>query len=265
MSRSSPVNDGRVKFAFAEIEKELASLQKLIDGEFIDDAGPLIQLRNSLRSIANSPADQRARWEMRESYPLRTRSSTEYAGEVGGGRPIYALMSSIWEVTPLNQPGRPARTFEVAGEATTRVQLFEEHAEGDRFLGLWRMELGGPNNPPGTYFHAQILGQKVAGHQDDPDAPPFPAWMKIPRLPFPVATPASAIEFVIGELFQASWPARVAPSGAISGELGIWKGLQRERLERLFNWQIKVVRQGAGPTPLSSLKKARPENDIFLR
>ena len=109
---------------------------------------------------------------------------------------------------------------------------------------MWRLELGA-DNAPGCYVHAQILGES--------NCSPFPKSVPIPRLPSIFITPMSAVEFVLGELFQDVWRRTTAGN---SGPEQRWKALQKERLERLLAWYQRELTSPLA-SPWMTLKEAK--------
>src|SRR5436190_1532122 len=84
-----------------------------------------------------------------------------------------------------------------ASEATARSFDWGIPAE----IAMWRMEVGDARSP-GCHFHVQVLGEA--------EVAPFPKSLSVPRLPAVHSTPPAVIEFVLGELFQATWDKHVA-------------------------------------------------------
>jgi hypothetical protein len=113
------------------------------------------------------------------------------------------------------------------------------------------MELGAADSP-GCYVHVQILGET--------DEPPFPHSIPIPRLPSLFVTPMSAVEFVLGELFQDRW-ARVA--GANDHFAMFWRARQRTRLEKLFAW-FQDHMHNPRSSPWVGIKEGKPQGSILL-
>lgn len=167
--------------------------------------------------------------------------------------PVYAKLTSIWEIEPIGRSKRPKTEFRLTGIASTKIQLFRHGDNGaPEELGLWRMEIG-DSNAPGCHFHVQIEGQD--------NNRPFPGNVPIPRLPVYLATPLSALGFVLGELFQEQWAKEMSRAGDV---LAIWTGIQQHRFERLFAWQSRTVRETQG-CPWVALKSTKPPATLFSR
>ena len=214
-----------------------------------DASGALGKFLSNLQSIGSEPEGTVHRLDLR---PLHTRPSEgEYeAGSRQGGEKIYAVISGTWKLRRLGNHKSPKRKIEFCGNASTKIELYASDEPCKR-LAMWRLELGA-DDAPGCYIHAQILG--------DSDDPPFPKSVPIPRLPSIFVTPMSAVEFVLGELFQDKWAQRTSRS---TGDTQIWQKYQRQWLERLFSWYKGAV-EGSSSSPWMALKAAKPDGKLFL-
>lgn len=238
-----------LRFKITELERETKALKTMGMG-FLDSQSvwALDRFLSNLRSISGATSDGVYTLELQS---LRTAPSTKYEPySRQGGKKIHACISGIWNVRPVGHLSRPNREIEFCGKASTRIALYASTDPCLR-LAMWRFELGAEDSP-GCYFHAQILG--------DSNEPPFPKSVPIPRLPSIFVTPMSAVEFVLGELFQDSW-ARVTTSN--SGEAPYWRARQRRRLKILFSWyQCKL--DNSVLSPWMTLKEAKPDGGLFL-
>ena len=177
---------------------------------------------------------------------LRTSPSTDYeSGSRHGGIEIYAVISGTWDLLPLQN-----REIEFCGNASTRIEVYASNDSTKR-LAMWRLEVGSEDSP-GCYIHAQILG--------DLYEPPFPKSVPIPRLPSIFITPMSAIEFVLGELFQDKW-AKVTAENTDAAQY--WRALQQKRLQRLFSWYQSTLKNSRS-SPWMTLKAAKPDGQLLL-
>ena len=238
-----------LRFKIAELERETKALKTMGTG-FLDSQSvwALDKFLSNLRSIGGASETGVCTLELQS---LRTTPSTKYEPDSRqGGKKIHAVISGIWNVRPLGRLGRPNREIEFCGKASTRIELYASTDPCLR-LAMWRLELGAEDSP-GCYFHAQILG--------DSDEPPFPKSLPIPRLPSIFVTPMSAVEFVLGELFQDSW-AKVTTSN--SGEAPYWRARQQHRLESLFSWYQSKL-DNLLLSPWMALKEAKPDAGLFL-
>ena len=117
---------------------------------------------------------------------------------------------------------------------------------------MWRAEVGDAASP-GCHFHVQIAGDK--------EDPPFPKALDVPRLPGFFVTPATVVEYVLGELFQREWLEHLATRGA---DLNRWWPIQQRRLCAVLQWQLDVVRDASGSSPWATLKRQKPQAGLFL-
>jgi len=186
-----------------------------------------------------------------ELPPLWTHPSKKYeACGREGSQEVYAVISGVWDLRPLGNKS-PNRTLKFCGIASTKIELYSSNDSCKR-LAMWRLEVGS-RKAPGSYIHAQILG--------DSDDPPFPNWVPIPRLPSIFVTPMSAVEFALGELFQDEWAK--ATSGN-SHHPQYWRARQKELLLSLLSWYRDCLDAQHNSSPWLVLKKAKPNGKLFL-
>ena len=172
-----------------------------------------------------------------------------------GGEEISAKVTAIWQIrpTPKRKRSMVSESFCVAGKASVKVEWYETlECELIDPLGMWRMEVA-DGFSPGCYFHVQIQGEEGRVER------PFPHSVPVPRLPCIAFTPMSVLEFVLGELFQDKWAAHTR---AMTSSVETWRGIQRDRLERLLVWQQQMIRDNSAP-PWTILKTARPHVGLF--
>ncbi len=231
-----------LQFSLRHLVEETDALTRMAR-EFIDEgtAHELDLLKNGLKAVGDEPAGT-----VHELClgPLRTKPTDSYeAGSRSGGRELYAEMTGIWELRPLGNPTRSKRILQFVGKASTVVELWDNDCE----IARWRIELGA-HDSPGCYFHIQGLGER-----DEPRVP-------VPRMPSPFVTPMSAIEFVLGELFQDQW-ARETNRARHSQQR--WRVMQAKRWLALLEWQGEAVTLG-GTSPWMNLKSAKPPDRLFI-
>ena len=233
-----------LRFKIAELEREIKAMETM--GEEFFESRTLWTLKDLLRDLQSIGGAQKGKARPLELQCLHTIPSDQYeAGSRRGGKKIHAVISGKWQLRPLEK-----REIEFCGIASTRIELYASE-NSDKRLAMWRLELGAEDSP-GCYVHAQILG--------DSDKPPFPEFVPIPRLPSLFVTPMSAVEFVLGELFQDKWP-EVTASG--DPEVKNWRALQKKWLQSLFSWYRREMEK----TDFSSwiaLKQAKPAEGMFL-
>jgi hypothetical protein len=241
--------------------------QIAVAGDFLAPGGEEIleQFRRRLEQIQNAAPiagtlngklGRVYDWELFEDEPLITRASTSYEpGTRSGGEEIGAKVTAIWQIRPAPKRKRSmaSESFCIAGKASVKVEWYEM-LEGELFdpLGMWRMEVA-DSYSPGCYFHVQIQGE------DGRVERPFPHSVPVPRLPCIAFTPMAVLEFVLGELFQDTWAAHTR---VMTSSVETWRGIQRERLERLLGWQRQMIRDNSAP-PWTTLKMARPHVGLF--
>ena len=211
----------------------------------LDDT--IVQLENIQYSSSNTPVS----WVLSDRFPLKTVPSTgEY--RVGGGdiRNVIAEISFVWHVTPRPaNHGRLSREIEVTGDASTRILVRD--VETNEELAMWRMEVA-TEGAPGAAFHVQIRGQNPTL--------PFPNWLRVPRFPTLILTPASAMEFVLAELFQDRWPEEFAHGSRYKDD---WREIQRRRIRAWLGQQTEALRDHEKNSPLLVLKSLTPDADRF--
>lgn len=236
------------RFLFTELiqeTEELATLSK----RFLEPNSRewiLPNFLSKLRSIGREPEESVHSLEL---HCLRTIPSDQY--DRNPGKEIYAVISGIWELQLWGKRSVPKRKIEFCGKASTKIKLYASDDPETR-LAMWRLELGAEDSP-GCYVHAHILG--------DSTDPPFPKWVPIPRLPSIFITPMSAIEFVLGELFQRDWAQVVASD---NDNVNRWRNIQTDRLQKLFSWYKDQIDNTGSSSPWIALKQAKPKSDIFL-
>lgn len=240
-----------LEFIFSEFIKELETFKEICS-KFVDEStsGVLDQFLADLRTISTSQTEgKHQKWSISRDRPLRTRSAAAYESNSGKCKhTVYGEISSIWEITPqkMTKAGPAQRRFSLTGLASTRLIIKEEDIE----LARWRMEIASDDGP-GSYFHAQIMGEK--------EDQIFPHSLPVPRLPIFLATPMLTIEFLLGELFQEEWAKHISRS---NGATQLWSSLQEGRMRKFLDWQKSVLLSNV--SPLHRLKIAKPPGTLFL-
>lgn len=269
MSSGAPEPADELEFSFCDMDREILEFTRIaVAGDFLAPGGEelLDRFRRGLAQIQSSAplaGTLRGRlgrvydWCIFEDEPLLTRPSRRFErGGRAGGHDMCAKITAIWQIRPRPKPKKsmdPA-TFCIAGKGSVKVQWYEV-LEGELFepLGMWRMEVA-DGASPGCYFHVQIEGE------DGRTERPFPHSVPAPRLPCIAFTPMAVLEFVLGELFQDQWENHTRlPTTSVDW----WRGLQWDRLQRLFRWQQQLINDNTAP-PWTSLKCARPAVHLFL-
>lgn len=237
-----------LRFLLTQLLRETRAL-KTMGHRFFDPRTTWV-LDQFMRDLTSIGRAREATNYILELRCLHTKPSRGYEpGCRRGNRDIYAVVSGVWKLRPLGQA--PRRKIEFCGIASTRIELYESHESNPLRLAMWRLELGAEDSP-GCYVHAQILG--------DSDRPPFPNSVSIPRFPSIFVTPMSAVEFVLGELFQDEWAMATATNAR---DAPYWRALQRCRLQSLLTWYQRELRH-TDSSPWMKLKSAKPDVDLFV-
>lgn len=243
-------------FAFSQFVRELTALEAIVRSYTARESSAVLRrLGIALENARSQRSAAMIRWELSEAEPFRTKvSHGEYEPQGNGQDNISAAISSLWEIEPFGnrEQGGYSKLFRLTGIASTRVRLFRHSPAGVEEAAMWRMEIGA-DDAPGCRFHVQVLGEGIEL--------PFPHSISIPRLPSIMISPMAVIEFVVGELFQDSWPRDAA---RVSAGMNMWRSIQRERFSRLLAWQKDAIDSSTG-SPWLSLKKAPIDKDLFTR
>ncbi len=232
-------------FSFAMFRKEIESMKK-ISRSFMDASAESIfqRLETSLKQIQSDGCP--SCWNCSEASPLITKSSKDYEP---GGKTAFAVRGEIcwtWQISPIRPKGKRNKgsvVFEVKGIASASLKIRNIEAE-NKVLANWKIELGASDSP-GCYFHSHL-----------------PGGLCIPRIPSLFVTPMSALEFLLGELFQNTWAEHVSSD---RDEVQFWRSTQQQLLLKLMDWKKKKIQSSVG-SPWIALKKAKPEeaDGLFL-
>ena len=113
-------------FSFQEFDTEIDAISGIAKGFITPSSIDVLKsLRDNLEQIRREPAGRRHPWGIGEHWPLTTITSRgEYEPNSRGQHPVFALISSIWEIEPLGNHGnkfRSTRKFALVGNASTSV------------------------------------------------------------------------------------------------------------------------------------------------
>lgn len=241
------------RFLSSELEQEIKALSKM-SAPFFERSWPqnLTAFLSNFQSIKSQPVGSRHELVL---HSLRTRiSEGEYEARTKRkGKKIYAIISGIWQIR-VHSSG-PKQQLEFCGKASLTTEIFALSEPCER-LAMWQLDLGAKESP-GCYVHAQIPWGFDA-HSPGQNSIP------IPRLPCFFVTPMSAVEFVLGELFQDEWRQSVQRT---TGETNIWYRLQKKWLKCLFMWYLGELEGEKGESSLSPwiiVKTAKPDGKEFV-
>jgi hypothetical protein len=234
--------------------REIKSLQQLIRQYLEPGSVPLLSLwEEEIKGLMVQGGQLPLR--IPEGEPLQTRvSKGEFEPpEKSSSRPVFGRITGIWEIEILevkvpdpvrpNKKAKSRKVLNVTGKASTEFKVLD--ARDESCLAWWKMELGNAESP-GFFFHTFA----------SPD-PKFP----VPRHPNLFATPMAAIGFAVGELFHAAWEQSVKRD---IDAARYWRSLQKDRLEKLLDWQLRVVQGTRTSSPWCRLRQAKPDKGLFL-
>jgi hypothetical protein len=244
-----------LQFSFKELIDEIESFDHLAS-RFValGSQHVLPQFKSALQSYRDQPTETMLSWQISSNDPLKTIvSEGEYeSGSKRGSHRVVAEIDALWEIAriPATKKKAPAIYFKLVGVASTRVRLFCEANPIRREIGMWRMEIGDTKSP-GCHFHVQILGENANE--------PFPKSLCVPRLAGLIITPMAVTEFVLAEIFQTQWPEHI---GYSTPHLLRWAPIQRKRLNKLFDWNLSLLREGG--SPWTTIKQKKPDERLFL-
>jgi len=206
-----------VTFEIEALRREL-SLIRSIAGDFLSAEGSrsLEQAAWALHVLPHG--DPSASWVI--DTPIATRRSCgEYAQDGQGEFTVVGKVTSLWEVTRLDQ-----RKLVVRDNVSTIVSI--ETTDGE--IARWTMDMAVVTAAPGCGLHTQV--------QHHPEW--FPEGFDVPRIPMFVPTVGAVLEFLLGELFQREWTERVAGHKLTAS----WRQLQQGMWRRWLEWQTEIVR-----------------------
>jgi hypothetical protein len=246
-------------FSFQEMLDEVQAMAR-IGAEFLTRETQEIEIPNLVTVLENirvaRPRTATA-WAISTERPIRTVDSVgEYElGERRGAHTVFGELSFVWEIMCPEERGPRSRAqnrFVLCGLSSTRMRVCERSNGGQRELAMWRFEIGNDSSP-GCHFHTQIEGERVD--------PPYPRSLSIPRLPAVAITPMAALEFLLAETFQSRWRRHAA---AETADMQRWKPIQKQRLKRLFEWEVQCIDACIG-SPWTAFKAHKPAADLFVR
>ncbi len=242
----------KLLFSPSELLSEIGALSELA-AKFLDPAGfQLKQLATDIRGLIAQQSGSTV-LEIPESWPLRTRiSKGDYETSGKSNREVFAEITGIWKIElskrgltsgRRNRKVRPKPLIGYSGLASMTITVYDQTASENR-IAHSQMDVG-DLNAPGCFFHTHSFIDSS-----------FP----VPRHPNLFPTPMSAIEFVLGELFQTSWERAVSGS---TDPPQRWRSIQQKRLKAILAWQMERVGQ-ATASPWIAIKTMNPPPDIFV-
>jgi hypothetical protein len=224
-----------LRFQFASLEAELSAM-KAITQNFMapGSEGNFDTALNNLKMIRTTGSGN---WQVRECEPLTTAVSNEYEKDGDSEHAIFGEVSWKWGITaePVAKKNALREFFQVTGNASAivRIRKYPEKT----VLAEWRAEVGAIDSP-GCYFHSHITSS-----------------ICVPRLPALFVTPMDSLEFLLGELFQSSWPAHASSE---KKDVQYWRSQQSRLLGSVLDWKRRRI-ESTGGSPWVALKFAKPE------
>jgi hypothetical protein len=208
---------------------------------FVEDIGPLQNLRSQLDRLRHTPNGRRGILEIPRETPLRTIPSTgNYRPNGHGELTVYGTVSCIWDVTVLKVNGKDAISLD--GLASTTVRMLD--ANTNIVVAEWNFDVADAA-APGSHFHMQTPWPLQSAFHDWPNAK---SDIDVPRFPILFVLPTDALEFVLGEIFQNAWPKHRARFS---------NPLQGKRVAQLIQWQLNQL-IGSEGSPWLAIKSAKP-------
>lgn len=228
-----------LRFRVADLQRELRALEMLGRPRIARGShGMLAGLADDLEWIRQQ--EQPREWGWAADKPLELElSAGQYQPGAEGGEEVLATIDCVWILLPMTP-----QIVELSDIASVRISLNLGQ------LGMWRMEVS-DGLGPGPFFHTQIRGQD--------DAMPWPKSLDVPRFPSCIPTPASVVEFVIGELFQDEWETDLERHKSAAT---VWLNVQRHWWLQMLSWQQAVV-ESASSSAWLALKNSAPNREML--
>jgi hypothetical protein len=252
-----PQRVSEIAFKFSEMIQEVQTFGAVAN-KFLDDSasGVLAEYLKQLQFIQSKKSQGAISWGISQNRPLRTTISKGMyeGGTRRGGLEVFATISTQWEISCLDEKSKkssPQKHFHLTGLASTSVKFFSMGTDGqEELLSVWQADIGDAASP-GCHFHIQV--------QREDELTPYPRTFPVPRFPHLLASPLAVAEFAIAELFQSEWNFAVS---AHSSDLLKWSKIQRDRMEKLLEWQHGLVKNSSG-SPWTFLKGQKPNSELF--
>lgn len=233
-----------IHFKFAALRSELANLGKMAKPYLERDCRVFLDdCLTNLQSIEQLNHTNEVVWQIPESSPIRTIPTKGYEIGGNGGQDVWGELSFAWGIKRISTTDPVTRTqFCLSGNASTKICICRVVQGQRKVLVQWEIEVGAANSP-GWHFHVGISGG-------------FP----VPRVPGMLILPTDGLDFLLGELFQDKWRAKVSKDSPETQVLG---NFQVGRVDRWCQWQSEQIHKSHGSC-WSRLKHAKPPADIFL-
>lgn len=239
-----------IEFLYNEVASEFENIAATSTG-FLSNAvmGRIKSSAAALRTLKTTPGT--SHWSIgKEQYQrietVHSKGECELGDNVAWN--VVGTLSFDWEITRVSAGAKAS--FCIVN-ASNLLEIRACNADGtiieDRPpLASWRFEIASGGHP-GAVLHSQVNWPSAAEGR-----------LEIPRMPNTLLTPAEALDFMLGELFQRRWPQHCRVTSAT------WKSTQRRRLMRLLEAQLEEVTRAEDLSPTMQLKAWRPDG-LLLR
>lgn len=241
-----PDPDGLV-FKVSDLTNQLMYLET-VSKRFLDTASAgkiqsaAEQLRYALKERSRARGEHRRfRWIVPKDEPIRTIQSTgDYQADGQGAHTVLGELSFVWEMEASSSQGYAVLVDNASISCTVTTVA-------DRLvLAEWNFDIGDAQ-APGTLFHVQ---QKLGA-----DGLDVPRWHSL------VVTPADALDFLLGELFQEEWP---KTQSAKTTDTARFRSAQVGLTKALVCGVLSSIDQMSDRSALMSLKQWQPPRRIFV-
>lgn len=249
MTKAAEVYEG-LEFQYTEMDREITSFMNLASRFITRDSARIADTwARQLKDFRDNNRTQ-IRWEIPERTPIRTiLSEGEYEAKKGKCKSVEGRVSSVWEIHKVMDRAKRGKKvsdtrFCLNGLASTKLSILSDN----EVVMCWTMDIGDARSP-GSHFHSQFKSQH-------PDMSKFP----VPRVPSILCTPMDALDFLLGELFQAKWSLSANKS---QSDLGLWSRYQRGRMLNLLSW-MKTLVESSSHAPWLAIKSGKPRFDLLV-
>lgn len=120
----------------------------------------------------------------------------------------------------------------------------------------------GSDDSPGCHFHSQIdwkASIKAVYTEEEMQAWPS---LDVPRLPSLLVTPGDCLDYILGELFQETWPKKYEETEI--AHIGRWLSTSRQRIAAVLRTSLKAAEEGTSTSPWIAIKQWYPRSEKVL-
>jgi hypothetical protein len=243
---------GVIALRFKNVHEELLAFRKVVEKKLAPDARDILsRLASDLEQIAQ--ATRLKTWKTAREIRTLNSDGGHQRDHSGHGRSLHGSISFKWDIEPLGNKGpknQPLSRYFVLRNSSVRISLINGAEEE---VARWDFDVG-DDRSPGCHFHAKFAEADEGRRERFQD-------IDVPRLPTVIFMPTDAIEFVLGELWQDEWRELAMSSAA---EVNEWRRYPQDRLCRMLEWYLEVIKKGLTGTPWAQLKQAKPDPRRFI-